>query len=92
MKRMILAAAVLGFLAMPSQARERGPILTRLFGPKHSAHSCQSCPSAQTAGPVRTAVGNGFFAVGQAVQQPFAFRPFGGGCAGGSCSTGTCPR
>jgi hypothetical protein len=85
-RKFLIALAAVALLAVPSQARERGPILTRLFGPKHSAHSCQSCPSAQTAGPVRTALGNGFHAVGQAVQRPF------GGCASGSCATGSCPR
>lgn len=70
MKKLILTAVVLAVLAVPSQARERGPIMSRLLGPK-KAH-CQ-------VGPVRTAVGGSVVSLGQAIQTPMIRTcPFGG--------------
>ena len=51
-KRLILTAVVLGFFAVPSQAR--GRLATRLFGPRAAA--CQS-GSCQSAGPAMQSAG-----------------------------------
>lgn len=71
MRKILVTLAVVGLCAVPSQARERGPLMSRLLGPKRPA-ACQPCQQ-RPVQPVRQYVA----AVAQAVTRPL--------CSGGTC-------